>query len=199
MTTIPQFIDAVSNLHREKDAAYGNSWKKRGELISIMANIARKVDRLEVVLNGAQTSRDESLIDTVVDLLVYSLKYLTFLADQDPKVDRLLFGANPTLEARPRSDGTDALDWLLRTLDTTPLATPAADLGETTRRTIAAYERLERLVRRKPDPAEFGERAELARALIGATTALLGAVREAEPVDWDSFVETWRARPKVHP
>jgi len=199
MTNIPQFIDAVANLHREKDTAYGNSWKKRGELISIMANIARKVDRLESVLNGAQATRDESLIDTAVDLLVYGLKYLTFLADQDPKIDQLLFGGNPALEAHPRSDGTAALDWLLRTLDTTTLTTPAADLDETTRRTAAAYERLERVVRREPDPADFGERADLAQTLIRATTELLGAIREADRADWDSFVEAWPARPRVDP
>lgn len=53
--------DALRRLHRDKDATYRDAWKKRGEVISILANVARKVDRLEYVLNGAPGSRDEGL------------------------------------------------------------------------------------------------------------------------------------------
>jgi hypothetical protein len=60
-------------MHREKDAAYRDAWKKRGEVLSILANIARKVDRLEYVLGGALATRDESLLDTTVDLFVTPL------------------------------------------------------------------------------------------------------------------------------
>ena len=40
-----KFREAVRQLHRRKDAAYRDAWKKRGEVLSILANIARKVDR----------------------------------------------------------------------------------------------------------------------------------------------------------
>jgi thymidylate synthase len=63
----------LSRLHRTKGAVYGNSWKKRGELFSILPNIARKVDRL-----GAAGAGDTEL-DTRADLLVYLLKYQGWL------------------------------------------------------------------------------------------------------------------------
>ena len=72
------FVSYVSNLHAEKHAAYGDSWKKRGEMFSIIPNIARKIDRLE-----AQTeTRDESLTDTAIDLLVYLAKYWCWFQEQ---------------------------------------------------------------------------------------------------------------------
>lgn len=69
------FIDSV---HREKGAAYGVSWKKRGEMLSILANIARKVDRLLV---GGKTS-DETMFDTAMDTLVYLAKYRWWLTEE---------------------------------------------------------------------------------------------------------------------
>ena len=65
------FRSEVIKLHAEKDAAYGNSWCKRGEMLSILPNIARKVDRLE---GGAETG-DETQLDTAIDLFVYTVKY----------------------------------------------------------------------------------------------------------------------------
>lgn len=73
------FSASVVRLHREKHAAYGNSWKKRGELVSILANIARKVDRLE----GGKETADESQVDTAIDLWVYLLKYHAWLSGKD--------------------------------------------------------------------------------------------------------------------
>lgn len=64
-----EFIDYVTKLHSEKHAAYGDSWKKRGEMLSILANIARKVDRLGV------SDNNESDTDTAIDLFVYLAKY----------------------------------------------------------------------------------------------------------------------------
>jgi hypothetical protein len=71
------FADYVSALHAEKHAAYGDSWKARGELFSILPNVARKVDRLGT---GKETA-DETRTDTAIDLLVYLLKYRLWLAE----------------------------------------------------------------------------------------------------------------------
>jgi thymidylate synthase len=71
------FLLEVFALHREKHEAYGDSWKRRGEMLGIMANIARKVDRL----GGAETA-DESSVDTAMDLMVYLAKYRTWLEEQ---------------------------------------------------------------------------------------------------------------------
>lgn len=70
------FIEGVVEMHRVKHESYGDSWKKRGETLGILANIARKVDRL-----GA-TDQYETAMDTAVDLLVYLVKYQLFLLDQ---------------------------------------------------------------------------------------------------------------------
>lgn len=70
------FVDGVVELHRVKHKSYGDSWKKRGETLGILANIARKVDRL------GSTDEYETAMDTAVDLLVYLVKYQLFLLDQ---------------------------------------------------------------------------------------------------------------------
>lgn len=71
------FYDFVANLHAVKHASYGDSWKKRGEQMSILANIARKVDRLGV------GDEFDSSADTVIDLMVYLIKYGWWLQGVD--------------------------------------------------------------------------------------------------------------------
>lgn len=78
-SAVDAFKKAVIELHKEKHAAYGDSWKKRGELVSILANVARKVDRLE----GGKETSDETQTDTAIDLWVYLLKYHAWLSGQD--------------------------------------------------------------------------------------------------------------------
>jgi thymidylate synthase len=70
------FLTFVKKLHAEKHSVYGDSWKKRGELLSILPNIARKVDRLGVAGAG------DTAADTVIDLLVYLVKYRLWLTDR---------------------------------------------------------------------------------------------------------------------
>lgn len=70
----PGLVEYASQLHAEKHAVYGDSWKRRGEILGIQANIARKVDRLGVPGAG------DTDLDTAVDLLVYVVKYLCWLA-----------------------------------------------------------------------------------------------------------------------
>lgn len=106
-----KFREAARQLHRRKDAVYRDAWKKRGEMLSILANIARKVDRLEYVLDGAPATQDESLFDTAVDLLIYALKYQTYLADQDKRIAITLFAQNDV--APPYSDGPAGFEALL--------------------------------------------------------------------------------------
>ena len=70
------FSGYVADLHAKKHAAYGDSWKKRGEQVGILANIARKVDRL------GKTDDLETAADTAIDLLVYLVKYRWWLYDE---------------------------------------------------------------------------------------------------------------------
>jgi len=69
------FKEFVTGLHAEKHAVYGNSWKKRGETIGILANIARKIDRLGLAGGG------DTAADTVIDLLCYLAKYRLWLTE----------------------------------------------------------------------------------------------------------------------
>lgn len=71
------FADKVIALHNQKHEAYGDSWMKRGELFSIIPNIARKVDRLA---SGKDTD-DETQADTAIDLFVYLAKYRCWLTE----------------------------------------------------------------------------------------------------------------------
>lgn len=96
-------------LHREKSAAYGDSWKRRGEAVSVLANIARKVDRLENI-DAWFLDDPESVVDTLADLFTYLLKYQTFLADADPVLANELFS---TAVPGPKSDGFDGFEYLL--------------------------------------------------------------------------------------
>jgi thymidylate synthase len=73
-----QFTEMALKLHTEKSEAYGDSWKRRGEVLGILANIARKVDRVK---SGVDTS-DETSADTALDLYVYAAMYRWWLVDQ---------------------------------------------------------------------------------------------------------------------
>lgn len=70
----PDMLAHINALHTEKHAAYGDSWKRRGEP-GILGNIARKVDRIGTGL----ATRDEAQSDTAQDLLVYLAKYHCWL------------------------------------------------------------------------------------------------------------------------
>lgn len=83
------FCDFVANLHATKHASYGDSWKKRGEQMSILANMARKVDRL-----GVGDEYDSSA-DTLIDFLVYAIKYECWLNGIDDGPDNV----NPALSS----------------------------------------------------------------------------------------------------
>lgn len=85
VVSIPTLIDSVIALHNEKDAAYGNSWCRRGEMLGIMANIARKVDRL-----GGSETADETSLDTAMDLFVYLAKYRAWIDGQGRDVANTL-------------------------------------------------------------------------------------------------------------
>ncbi len=80
--TVDDIFRLLSVLHDKKTIIYKDSWKKHCEVVSIFANISRKYDRIESIIEGgAIATLDETLIDTIGDLAVYSIKYLTYLAE----------------------------------------------------------------------------------------------------------------------
>ncbi|WP_156959723.1 hypothetical protein [Nocardia sp. BMG51109] len=128
-------------LHTAKTAAYRDAWKKRGEVIGVMANIARKVDRLEYVSAGAAATEDESFADTVLDLFVYAVKYLTFLADRDAAIAGRLYGDTSVLP--PYSDGTAGFDGLVRQIDFSPHDSPVSTIPAAVQAVTATFSELE--------------------------------------------------------
>ena len=99
----------LERLHRHKDAAYGDAWRKRGEVIAIFANLARKYDRLLVAFDEQRPAATEPLGDTVADLCVYAGKYLTWIAEQHPaELDRAEL-PDPAANRIAANRGPDAL------------------------------------------------------------------------------------------
>ncbi len=79
---IPLIIISMIKLHNKKSIMYGDAWKKRGEILSIFSNISRKYDRIENVKGTANFSDGESLFDTLADLCIYCVKYITYIAEK---------------------------------------------------------------------------------------------------------------------
>ena len=76
-----------------KDPKYKDAWRKRGELVGIFCNIARKYDRLVVAQGEADPDKTEARADTAADLCVYAVKYVTWLVEHDPDAAEAIAGA----------------------------------------------------------------------------------------------------------
>ncbi|BEL01818.1 hypothetical protein Q0Z83_000090 [Actinoplanes sichuanensis] len=191
--TAHTFRAAVAELHRRKDAAYGDSWKRRGEQISIMANIARKVDRLTVVAEKPEVAEDESTLDTIVDLYVYTLKYLTYLADTAN-------GAIPGFPTpRPLSnswsDGPQGLERLLTDADLSALdATGHQSIPPLVTAVNNCFAELETCFAESGQIAPVHRRADLAAQLADHALRLIAALRAAHAAQYEQFISTWRQR-----
>lgn len=120
---LTDFKTAVKKLHMIKDRAYGGAWKKRGELVSIQPNIARKVDRLDTLIATGHGLAGESALDTAIDLVVYVEKYRLFLAENLPP-GKLI----PADASLPLSDREENFNTLFDQLDLRPGSRPVADV-----------------------------------------------------------------------
>lgn len=149
IATIDQIKTGIKTLHRKKDAAYQNAWKRRGELVSTLANIARKVDRLETSICTGTTLEDESILDTAVDLYVYLTKYRLLLLESLPNsLGQILLPGGAT----PYSDHTSNFDTLIDAVHPT---TPGIDDTETLIHGIMeVFERLNELAVANSDRRE---------------------------------------------
>ena len=88
----PDFVSLgtiLNALQQAKGRAYGNSWERRGEM-GILHQVFRKMDRIEnLVYDFEKTSKwvtgTESLPETVADLAVYALLWLSRCAETQEK------------------------------------------------------------------------------------------------------------------
>lgn len=175
----------VRQLHAVKDAAYRDAWKKRGETIGVLANIARKLDRLEAALTGAPGLPDESLMDTVVDLLIYSLKYQTYLADLSADVAAELFVNFPG----PYSDDASGFELLLDNLDLQPLRYGKESIEAAAEQAHNCFAQLEGCFTNPEGGHPISVRAGLAKELTSAAVSLIAALKLRSPELFVSFVK----------
>lgn len=76
----------LSLLQEYKGKRYGTAWCKRGEVISIFSNLARKWDRLEKMVNDLiagipfpDEKSEETVAETVADLATYCVLWMTWI------------------------------------------------------------------------------------------------------------------------
>ncbi|WP_024577362.1 thymidylate synthase [Afipia sp. OHSU_II-C1] len=170
---------AIKRLHAEKDRAYGGAWKRRGELVSILPNIARKADRLENLVQTGATMRGESLLDTVIDLYVYVEKYRLFLAEHLEDNDLL-----PNDARKPYSDHDANFDTLVDRLD---LQMPTQSTKELISDVVTRFDACWRNAETRGDTAE---QFELATKLAEAAGALIARVVADDTVALARFVRS---------
>ncbi|MER9069641.1 thymidylate synthase [Mesorhizobium sp. M0902] len=159
------FKNAIKKLHAVKDLAYGAAWKRRGELVSVLPNIARKVDRLATLSTTGVEMSGEPALDTAIDLLVYAQKYRLKLAEELAP-GTLLPGTAPT----PLSDHEANFDALIGQTDFPPTQrTQKSVIDEI----LSTFENCWTRAEAKASPTE---KLELASALVKSSAELVGQI-----------------------
>lgn len=177
--------EAIIRLHAAKTEAYGTSWKRRGEQISIMSNIARKVDRLERIAVGALATHDESLLDTAIDLFVYCVKYKTYLADIDTET-AIAIAAISALEP-PYSDSPEAFNHLVRVVDFDHYGV-GISLHEAAAMAITSFQELEACFTDQRSVSSVAIRVTRLERLVEVSAQLIVAIRHHSPNLYRDFL-----------
>lgn len=185
MWSVADVAELLDALHRPKDAAYGDAWCRRGELLGIFCNIARKADRLDRALNERTPAAVESTADTVADLAVYAGKYLTWLADEYPVEFERVAPAPPS-DACRASRGPDALTRVLAAVVELERRSAQPDLAQANQELVAAFAALETGLTAQAERSPIGqlapvEKIALAWRLTAAACELLVALAAERP------------------
>lgn len=90
---------------------------------------------------GRPAAETKGSIDTAVDLLVYSLKYQTYLADLNTAVARSLFGGSGL--DMPYSDGLAGFEYLLSRVDLSGADVNHQAVGDAATAVLARFGELE--------------------------------------------------------
>jgi hypothetical protein len=181
--TLPlrEITELLERLHRHKDAAYGDAWRKRGEVIAIFANIARKYDRLLVAFEQ-RPAATERLGDTVADLCVYAGKYVTWVAEEHPADLDAAALPLPDADVIAARVGPDALRAVLRAVSAAVDQLPSTSSAAWTR-VRESFGALEAALMAQATPGaptnrllDFTAKARLAWALTVNSAVLLGCL-----------------------
>lgn len=164
------FAEYWARVHKQKNAAYGSSWRRRGEMLGIMANIARKLDRLAA---GTSTP-DETQADTAGDLLVYLIKYELWLVNAQSSDD-------------PESVAHRLADWAARTNATVSNRVLIENLN-------SLFGELETLVMMPASRADYERKLAKVTRMIGFAVILARRAWDSEAV-WTTDVarKVWQA------
>jgi thymidylate synthase len=172
----PEFVEQrrellalLERLHRHKDAAYGDAWRKRGEVIAIFANMARKYDRLQVAFDEQKPAATEALGDTLGDLCVYVAKYLTWIAERHPDCFRKAVTGIDPQEISPAHGPEPLATTLAAVANETAIAVPSS--------ANAAWQQVQ-------ESFETLDRALMAQSTPGAPSADLLDFRQKAAVAW---------------
>lgn len=172
-----RFKESVKRLQARKDRAYRSAWKRRGELVSALPNVARKVDRLEVFLREGHHVGDEAVLNTAVNLYVYATKYRLLIEDRVGASDLLPLGS-PT----PYSDHDENFEWLV---DLDGFEGGDADLGTSIRMVVDIFEELWRLA---AEDESLATARDLADRFREAARQVVTAAARGRPVAVRAFV-----------
>jgi hypothetical protein len=186
----PLVLELLITLHSHKTVGYGDAWRKRGELLSIFTNLARKYDRLVVALDKDMGSHDERLPDTAGDLCLYAAKYLTWLAEQHPEAFDTV-SRNVTSTECADDGATEALAHTLRALD----IEGRGDVSTSWSRLKAAFCPLDAALiaqgehRDAEIPMSWAQKVELAWAITASAAELLVALAGEDAEAWTAWRE----------
>lgn len=84
-STFDELADSLKELHARKNKDYGNAWKKhlmKYGLRPFTMRVSEKVDRIDSIIdNGCAFVKDESIMDTLLDIAAYALMTAAELKD----------------------------------------------------------------------------------------------------------------------
>jgi hypothetical protein len=170
---------AIKHLHARKNASYAGAWKRRGERVSVLPNIARKVDRLQAFADEGMALEGETVLDTALDLYVYAAKYRLFLAElAGTDISPLDPGA-----PRPFSDHNENFNVLVDAADFS--GDPQGDFVDSIGAITTMFEDLWRAV---DAGAALADRQLWAAELTAAAERLVGLVAAMDQRSANDFV-----------
>ena len=76
MITFKDILNKMYEIYEKKNADYGNSFAKSYDefgLVSPVIRLSDKVERLKTLCNKEAQVKDESIIDTLIDIAVYAV------------------------------------------------------------------------------------------------------------------------------
>lgn len=76
MVTFKDILNKMYEIYERKNSDYGNSFAKSYEefgLVSPVIRLSDKVERLKTLCNKEAQVKDESIIDTLIDIAVYAV------------------------------------------------------------------------------------------------------------------------------